>query len=492
MASNLGEQMDRQIVAGVDSSTQATKVVVVDAETGSLLAGGRAAHVVSGINGARQTDPRAWVDALREALAATGLASRIRAISIAGQQHGLVALDAEGEPVHDAMLWNDTRSAVDADELVDELAGPHEWARRVGLVPVASFTITKWAWLRRTRPDLARAVTAVRLPHDFLTERLTGRGVTDRGDASGTGWWSPSSGEYVDPLLALPQVQLDEAMLPTVLAPGEAAGEVTSEASTQLGLAAGTLVATGTGDNMGAALSLGVQPGEPLLSLGTSGTAFAVATTPIEDPTGIVAGFADATGAYLPLAATLNCTLAIDHFATWLGLDREDVAPDTGVTVLPFLDGERTPNLPTSAGLVYGVRHTTTPQEILLAAYQGAAGSLLLALQRISELAGNDKLVDRTTPITVIGGGGQGRAWRQVIADLSGRPVLRPTRSELVATGAAVQAAALVTGDDPASVANRWDLEFEAPVEPRHDASAALVRIARWHDIVRQAAIQPN
>ena len=112
--------------------------------------------------------------------------------------------------------------------------------------------------------------------------------------------------------------------------------------------------------------------------------------------------------------------------------------------------------------------------------------------QRISELAGNDKLVDRTTPITVIGGGGQGRAWRQVIADLSGRPVLRPTRSELVATGAAVQAAALVTGDDPASVANRWDLEFEAPVEPRHDASAALVRIARWHDIVRQAAIQPN
>ncbi len=167
MASNLGEQMDRQIVAGVDSSTQATKVVVVDAETGSLLAGGRAAHVVSGINGARQTDPRVWVDALREALAATGLASRIRAISIAGQQHGLVALDAEGEPVHDAMLWNDTRSAVDADELVDELAGPHEWARRVGLVPVASFTITKWAWLRRDssrpRPRRHRGAATPRL-----------------------------------------------------------------------------------------------------------------------------------------------------------------------------------------------------------------------------------------------------------------------------------------------------------------------------------------
>ena len=281
-------------------------------------------------------------------------------------------------------------------------------------------------------------------------------------------------------------------MLPTVLAPNEAAGEVTPAASDQLGLAAGTLVAAGTGDNMGAALSLGLQPGEPLLSLGTSGTAFAVTATPIEDPTGVVAGFADATGAYLPLAATLNCTLAIDHFAAWLGLDREDVAADTGVTVLPFLDGERTPNLPTSAGLVYGVRHTTTPQEILLAAYQGAAGSLLLALERISELAANDKLVDRTTPITVIGGGSQGRAWRQVIADLSGRPVLRPSRPELAATGAAVQAAALLTGEDAATLAKRWDLEFDEPVAPRHDAGAALERIARWHDIVRQATNSPR
>ena len=482
--------MDRLIVAGVDSSTQATKVVVVDAESGELIACGRAAHVVSGTGGARQTDPRTWVDALRQALAATGVASQIQAISIAGQQHGLVALDADGEPVHDAMLWNDTRSAVDADVLVDELAGPHAWARLVGLVPVASFTITKWAWLRRNRPDLASATTTIRLPHDFLTERLTGRGVTDRGDASGTGWWSASSGQYVESLLALPQVQLDEAMLPTVLGPDEAAGVVTPAAASELGLEAGTLVAAGTGDNMAAALSLGLRPGEPLVSLGTSGTAFAVTETPIEDATGMIAGFADATGAFLPLAATLNCTLAIDRVAAWLGLEREDVAPSTHVTMLPFLDGERTPNLPTSAGLVYGMRHTTTPQEILLAAYEGAAGSLLLALQRIAELVANDKLVDRDTPITVIGGGGQGMAWRQVIADMSGRPVLRPTRSELAATGAAVQAAALLTGDDVATVAKRWDFQFEPPVEPRHDTSAALERVARWHAIVRQATEQ--
>ncbi len=313
------------------------------------------------------------------------LASRIRAISIAGQQHGLVALDAEGEPVHDAMLWNDTRSAVDADELVDELAGPHEWARRVGLVPVASFTITKWAWLRRNRPDLARATTAIRLPHDFLTERLTGRGVTiEETRPAPVGGRrrraSTSSHSWRCPRCSSTRRCSRRCSLPT-----KPPARSRRRPSTQLGLAAGTLVAAGTGDNM----ARGLEPRRPTRRAAAESRHERHGVRRRHDTD---RGPAPGSSPDSPTPPALSsrwrrrstARLAIDHFAAWLGLDREDVAPDTGVTVLPFLDGERTPNLPTSAGLVYGVRHTTTPQEILLAAYQGAAGSLLLALQRIA------------------------------------------------------------------------------------------------------------
>jgi xylulokinase len=175
------------LVAGVDSSTQATKVVIVDPDSGRLIAQGHAPHTVSGTGGARETDPREWWSALRAALAATGRAGDVGAIAIAGPQHGLVALDRGGSPLRPASLWNDTRSAEDAERLTSRL-GAETWARLTGLRPVASFTVCKWAWLRRTEPEIARAVAAIRLPHDYLTERLTGHGTTDRGDASGTGW----------------------------------------------------------------------------------------------------------------------------------------------------------------------------------------------------------------------------------------------------------------------------------------------------------------
>ena len=440
------------LVAGVDSSTQATKVVIVDADSGQLVGEGHARHTVSGSGGARETDPREWWSALRAALAETGRASEVSAISIAGQQHGLVVLDADGSPLRPASLWNDTRAAPDAERLTDRL-GPETWARLTGLRPVASFTVCKWAWLRRTEPDIARATAAVRLPHDYLTERLTGRGTTDRSDVSGTGWWSPTTGHYLDEVLSLPEVQLESRRLPEVVGPTEAAGTVTAAAAAELELAPGAMVGPGAGDNAAAALGLGLSVGQAAMSLGTSGTIFAVSRQPAADPSGIVAGFADANGRFLPLAATLNCTVAVDRIAGWLGLDRDDVALAGEVVVLPYLDGERTPNLPGASGTISGLRHATTPQQILMAAYEGAVTSLLVAFDAIGQAVGG---LDPAAPLLLVGGGAKGETWRSVVQRLTGRAVQVPNATESVAVGAAVQAAAVLRGEDPHAVAQRW------------------------------------
>ena len=405
-----------------------------------------------------------WWSALAEALAQSGAAAEVAAISVAGQQHGLVTLDGDGRPVRPAILWNDTRSAPEARELTDALGGPAEWAERVGLVPVPSFTATRWAWLRRHEPERAAAARAVRLPHDFITERLCGRAATDRGDASGTAWWSTRDEDYVDDVLGL--IELDSELLPDVLGPREPAGEVSASAARELGLRPGAVVGPGTGDNMGAALGLGARPGEPVVSLGTSGTAYAVMERRAVDPSGTVAGFADASGRFLPLAATLNATLAVDRVAGWLGLDREAAADRTSVVVLPYLDGERTPNLPRAAGMVAGLRHGTTREEILLAAYEGAAASLVEAIDLLGEQGSG---LDPDAPILLVGGGARGSVWQRTVARLSGRPVQVPDAEELVALGAAAQAAACLSGEAPDEVARRWDtrrgLAVEAPAE---------------------------
>ena len=468
------------LVAGIDCSTQATKALVVDPDSGETIAVGRAPHTVSGEGGARETEPDQWWRALAAALAETGRASEIAAIAVGGQQHGLVVLDATGRPLRPAMLWNDTRASVDAERLTGVL-GAERWATRTGLRPVASFTVAKWAWLRRVEPETARATAAIRLPHDFLTERLVGGGVTDRGDASGTGWWSPIDEGYAADVLGLADVAIDPTMLPVVHGPLEAAGEVAAGAASELGLPRGAVVGPGTGDNMAAALGLGLAVGQPAMSLGTSGTVYAVAPRPSSDASGTVAGFADASGRFLPLAATLNCTLAVDRHATWLGIDRENVAPAGGVVVLPYLDGERTPNVPGAAGLIAGLRHRTTSPQILMATYEGAAASLLGALDAIAVSSGG---LDPAAPLVLIGGGAKGRAWQEVVRRLSGRPVSIPDAHELVALGAAVQATAVLRGESPASVTTRWRTSAGVVLDPIPRDDGRLAEIAAVRDAV--------
>jgi len=468
------------LVAGVDCSTQATKVLVLDPDTGEIVGSGRAPHAVTGQDGARESDPRQWWTALAAALAQTGRAQDVGAISVAGQQHGLVVLDLGGMPLRDAILWNDTRSAPDAERLTASI-GATAWAERTGLRPVASFTVSKWAMLRRIEPQTASEAAAIRLPHDYMTERLTGRAATDRGDVSGTGWWSPSEERYAADILGLPEIAIDPDLLPDVLGPRDRAGELTGAAAEELGLPGGTVVGPGTGDNMAAALGLGLAVGQPAMSLGTSGTVFAVADRPTADPSGVVAGFADASGRFLPLACTLNCTLAVDRVATWLRLDRDDVAPAGSVVVLPYLDGERTPDLPAAAGTITGLRHATAPQQVLMAAYEGAIASLLEALEAIGDAMGG---LDPAAPLVLVGGGAQGRTWRDVVRRLSGRPVLIPALEELVAVGAALQATVVWRDEAPDAVARRWRTSSGTQLEPEAADHPRLAEIRAIRDAV--------
>jgi xylulokinase len=469
------------LVVGVDSSTSACKVQVRDVDTGVVVAGGRAAHPPTSPPRSEQ-HPAAWEHAFHAACADAALPATEApsVISVAAQQHGLVVLGEDGDVLRPAKLWNDTESAPDTGMLLAALPGGRAgWAAACGSVPLPSFTIAKLHWLHRCEPETFRRVATVLLPHDWLTFRLTGRRTTDRGDASGTGYWSPREARYRDDLLHLISDEVDwEAALPEVLAPDAIAGEWRG---------AGITVAAGTGDNMAAALGLGLRPGDLALSLGTSGTAFTVSTNAAADSTGTVAGFADANGRYLPLVCTMNATKVTDAVARLLGVDQprfdalalEAPAGAGGLVLVPHLDGERTPNRPDAKGVLTGLRTDVTPAQLARAAVEGVVCNLL---------AGADALGPETAHGTVflVGGAARSTAYRRIVADLTGRPVVVPAEDELVAAGAAVQAAAIHHRRDVALVAEAWGLGRGETVEPDGTVDRAAIR-AGYADAVEAA-----
>ncbi|MCY3879084.1 MAG: xylulokinase [Rhodobacteraceae bacterium] len=477
--------MGKGLVAGFDCSTQATKVVVVDIDSGNLVADGRVAHEVHRKGAASETDPEIWWKALAGALAQTGCPGEIAAASVAAQQLGVVPLDADHRPLRRAILWDDTRSAQAANDLRRILGDAEVWAEAVGTLPIAGLSVASWAWLRSAEPAIAEQTAFIRLPHDFLTERLTGNGVTDRGDASGTGWWSGRRESYVQEVLDLPIVQIEPSMLPKVLGPEESAGEVTRGAADHTGLSAGIPVACGTGDNMSAALALAITPGTPVISLGTSGTAYVRSKRAAADPTGTVLAQASASGDHLPLTCTLNATLAVDNLARMLGLKREDVAERTGVVVMPYLSGERLPDYPCSRGTITGIDHTTTAEEILLGAVEGVVYSLA---RSVETLGMHSSGIDPAAPIILVGGGAKGKIWQRVIGRISGRELLIPRTEELVAWGAAAQAAAILTGESPVDVARRWKVSDGIRIPACAPDQEAISRIEK----VREATHELN
>ncbi len=452
------------LVAGVDSSTQSCKVVVRDLATGEVVRTGRASHPEG-----TSVHPDHWWTALLTAIDDAGGLADVAAISIGGQQHGMVALAADGTVVRDALLWNDTRSAQAARDLIAEF-GAEELVRRTGLVPVASFTSTKLRWLRDAEPENAARVAAVALPHDWLTWRLRGYGpegasplgpvldalTTDRSDASGTGYWSPASGEYDRELLVAALGH--DAIVPKVIAPDGKAGTVHLDAPTDI------VVGPGAGDNAGAGLGLGAGEGDVVVSLGTSGTVFAVTAEPVADPTGTIAGFADAAGQYLPIVVTLNAARVLDSATRLLEVDFDGLAelalsaePGAGgVVLVPYFEGERTPNRPEATASLLGLTLASSTRENIARAH--VEGMLCGLADGVDAVRAQGLKAKR---VLLVGGAAFNPAVGKVAAQVFGLPIDIPKPGEYVAMGATVQAAWSLSGERP-----HWTVDMDTHLEP--------------------------
>lgn len=461
------------IVAGADASTQSSTVELRDAESGALLGRGRAPHPRTSPPVSEQ-DPRAWWTALGLALDAAvrdaGIDRRdIAAMSVGGQCHGLVMLDERGDPLRDAKLWNDTTSSPQADRMVAEL-GRSAWAEAVGSVPTAAFTITKLAWVAEHEPSLLERMRTVLLPHDYLTFRLTGRAVTDRSEASGTGYYAAHESRWrTDLLERFVAAREWERALPTVLHPDEAAGAILPAVADELGLSRDVLVGPGGGDQHLGVVGLGLGAGEVAYSLGTSGVVITVSDEPVFDPSGEVTGVASCTGGYLPLACTLNATKVTDWTASMLGVDvralgdmaLEATSGDRPV-LAAFLDGERTPDRPSATGVLAGLTTATTREELARAAFEGVLLGLVRAHDRIRQVG-----APADGAVTVTGGGARSTAYRQILADLLQAPVAVRDADESTARGGAVQAAAVLRGRRVAELADEWRPATVLRTEPR-------------------------
>ena len=428
----------KRIVAGVDSSTQSVKIVLRDAATGELIKSASRPHPDG-----TEVDPAHWWSALQEVIAEVGGLDSFEAIGIAGQQHGMVVLDEDGEVIRPALLWNDTRSSGAAADLNSEFSNIHI---STGSKLVASFTATKLRWLKDFEPENAKKVRAVALPHDWLSWKLSGSKkiddlFTDRSDASGTGYFNPVTNKY-EMLILEKAIGHSNVKLPKIVD------------SNKFGFENGNLrISAGAGDNASGALGVGANVGDLIISLGTSGTAFAVSATPTNDPKGEIAGFADATGNFLPLACTLNAAkifsktaellnLSFDRYSE-LGLQAEPGAG--GLLFMPHFDGERTPDRPDAKGAIHGITHANfTPANIARASIEGVIAGIAYAG------FGLEKLGVKYQRILLIGGAAKNPAVQQIATEIFGQEVFVPPAGEYVADGAAKQAAwALLGGENP-------------------------------------------
>lgn len=466
--------MANQLIAGVDSSTQSVKIVIRQAETGELVRQGRAIHPDG-----TEVDPAHWKSAFDSAVKDAGGIDDVAAISIGGQQHGMVALDENGSVIRPALLWNDTRSAKQAESLNSEIGGNQEMADAVGSLLVASFTASKVRWMAENERSHADRVHAIALPHDWLSWQLQGgkdfaQLFTDRSDASGTGYFDPTTSSYRRDILARALLSDREIVLPKIADPATFAGVTTQ----------GIPIAAGAGDNAAAALGVQAEPGDVVISLGTSGTAFAVSTTPTHDSSGAVAGFADATGRFLPLVCTLNAARIFDAATSILGKSHDEVGalalssvPGAhGLSLLPYFEGERTPNRPDATGVFSGMNlSNSNPSDVARAMIEGMLSGLADAVQALVDLGVDVKR------ILIIGGAAKNPAVGQIASALFGRPVLIPPAGEYVADGAARQAAWALSASANAPV---WDLGKATLIE-----AAPTPHVLEQYRILRDATV---
>ena len=484
--------MTRRAFLGIDCGTQSTKVLVVDAETEAVLGIGRGAHeLIERLDGTREQQPDWWIQALvaatREAVAQAG-SIELAGIGVSGQQHGLVCLDAHDRPVRAAKLWNDTTTADECRLLIDGMGGVDRVLALIGNTFLPGYTAPKVLWLKRHEPESYAATLRLCLPHDYLNFWLTGVFASEPGDTSGTAYFDVPRRHYSAPVLEVLDPDRDwQSTLPGVVDSISVVGGLRSQAAEALGLRTGVPVSGGGGDNMMAAIGVGaVHEGPVVVSLGTSGTAFTYRRTPAVDPLGEASAFCDSTGGWLPLATTLNCTGVTDWITRLFGLDHAGAeaalaaspAGARGLTLLPYLAGERTPNVPNGAGVFAGLRAEHSSADLVRAAYEGVTFGLKYVLGTL------ERSGVRPTQLTLVGGGAASDAWAQLCADVFQLPVVRPSQTEAAALGAARQA--------------RWAVDAVAvpSIEAHDDATrfeprflAGLDDAARRADHLREVAL---
>lgn len=487
------------VVLGVDSSTQSCKVEVRELASGRLLARASAAHPPAFPPSSEQ-HPLAWVsalvDATRAAIAQCREPVQVRGIAVAAQCHGLVLLDEHGQPLRAAKLWNDTTGAPQLSALAERI-GADAWLHRIGSTPTAAFTIAKLAWMAEHEPDVLDRAASILLPHDYLTHWLTGAQVTDRSDASGTGYFDSVAGAWIPEYLELAAgSRAWSELLPSVLGPCASAGTVRPAAAAALGLASADVsVAVGGGDQHAAYLGLGLTDGDQYLGIGTSGVIATSSRTPVYDTSGMVDGVCDLTGGYLPLVSTLNAARVGDVAARLLGTDLTGLAElalaagdAVGPVLVPFLDGERKPNRPNARGALVDVTSHTSREELARAFVEGPLLSLMHGRDRLSECG-----VALDGAAVAVGGGARSPATLQLLADLLNAEVTVLDADEATARGACVQAAAVTAGADVAGltdVAKAWQPDVRQRVSPRAHARDLAALRQRWSDLADSPVIE--
>jgi xylulokinase len=434
---------------GVDSGTQSVKAIALDMETGAVVAEARAPHhLIAGLpEGHMEAHPQEWVSAMDAAIAEVASqidCARVRGIGVSGQQHGFVPLDSQGQVIRPAKLWCDTSTAAECEILTRKLGGPKAVIRKTGLPFLPGYTAPKVLWLKRNEPANFKRLRHILLPHDYLNFHLTGNYFMEPGDASGTGFldirkrsWSAAAMDAVDARVARCLPELSGSQLPC--------GVLRPEIAARYGFPKDTLVSAGGGDNMMGAIGTGnVIPGAVTASFGTSGTIYAFSRKPVIDPSGEIAAFCSSTGGWLPLLCTMNVTGVTEQVRALFGWELSDLenaasgAPvgSGGLTLLPYFDGERTPNLPKGTGVYFGInRKTLDKGHLARAAIEGATLGMNYGLRRLAVLG------VKAREIRLTGGGARSALWRQVAADIFGVPVVAMVQDESAALGGALQAA---------------------------------------------------
>jgi xylulokinase len=440
----------RTLLLGIDSGTQSTKVVAIDAKNGNVLGtGAQTYELIPNLPpGAKEQHPHTWRDAaakaIRQALrGAKAVAAEVKAIGVSGQQHGFVPLDAKGEVIRPAKLWCDTSTAAECEQIMSALGGQKETIKTIGNAVLPGFTASKILWLKNHEPQNFKKLATVLLPHDYLNFWLTGEKVMEFGDASGTALLDVRKRKWSAPVLQAIDDDL-AGKLPPILFSNQAAGRLQRGVANELGLNTDVLVSAGGGDNMMGAIGTGnTRAGVITASFGTSGTIYACAEKPVVDPRGEIAAFCDSTNHWLPLLCTMNVTVATemvrndfkmthDQFAT--AASRAPVGCD-GLFLLPYLEGERTPNVPDGTGVFLGVNSRTfTGHHFARATMEGVTLGMNYGLRRLAQLGVVPSQIRAT------GGGAKSKLWRQIMADVFNAEVVTLKVSEGAAYGAALQA----------------------------------------------------